>query len=387
MESPACASATRPTSGSCTTTRTLPPPCAPPSTCSPSLGAEVDEADPGFADPVQAFHVLWFAGEAKVLQAYGDTLDALADRVDPGLRRTAALGATYSASDYLDATAVRMELGRLMGRFHETYDVLVTPTLPLPAFPVGQGRAGRLALARLDELDAVHLSVQSDPAARAERSLRIHPRRAADRTAGCRRPAQPTRWCCASARRTSPPPSGTDVYRDFWPRRLHEQVDHRVVGQARRELCRPHARRPGAPNLCGGVGRVTAGGAGVPRQVCPQRDLHPLTGIRAHRSREGEHHDHTDPGRPVLVLVRLRRSRQSGVRLRKHHRHRHDRGHRRPGPVLWAQQSADQRRPRLGSGQCLRRRRGRARRDGRGLSGPVDGRCPQRDPELPAATD
>ena len=102
------------------------------------LGAEVDEADPGFADPMQAFHVLWFAGEAKVLQAYGDTLDALADRVDPGLRRTAALGATYSASDYLDATAVRMELGRLMGRFHETYDVLVTPTLPLPAFPVGR---------------------------------------------------------------------------------------------------------------------------------------------------------------------------------------------------------------------------------------------------------
>ena len=72
------------------------------------------------------------------MQAYGDTLDALADRVDPGLRRTAALGATYSASDYLDATAVRMELGRLMGRFHETYDVLVTPTLPLPAFPVGR---------------------------------------------------------------------------------------------------------------------------------------------------------------------------------------------------------------------------------------------------------
>ena len=81
--------------------------------------------------------MLWFSGEAKVLQAYG-ALDALADRIDAGLARTAALGATYSASDYLDATAVRMELGRLMGRFHQTYDVLVTPTLPLPAFPVGQ---------------------------------------------------------------------------------------------------------------------------------------------------------------------------------------------------------------------------------------------------------
>jgi aspartyl-tRNA(Asn)/glutamyl-tRNA(Gln) amidotransferase subunit A len=98
-------------------------------------GALVDEVDPGFADPVQAFHVLWFSGEAKVLQAHGDAVD---DRVDPGLRRTAAIGATYSASDYLDATAVRMELGQRMGRFHLTYEVLVTPTLPLPAFPVGQ---------------------------------------------------------------------------------------------------------------------------------------------------------------------------------------------------------------------------------------------------------
>jgi aspartyl-tRNA(Asn)/glutamyl-tRNA(Gln) amidotransferase subunit A len=98
-------------------------------------GAEVDEVDPGFGDPVQAFHVLWFSGEAKVLQAYGDAVD---DRVDAGLRRTAAIGATYSASDYLDATAVRMELGTMMGRFHQTYDVLVTPTLPLPAFPVGR---------------------------------------------------------------------------------------------------------------------------------------------------------------------------------------------------------------------------------------------------------
>jgi aspartyl-tRNA(Asn)/glutamyl-tRNA(Gln) amidotransferase subunit A len=98
-------------------------------------GAEVDEVDPGFADPVEAFHVLWFSGEAQVLAAYGEAVD---DRVDPGLRRTAAVGATYSAADYLDATAVRMALGGLMGRFHQTYDVLLTPTLPLPAFPVGQ---------------------------------------------------------------------------------------------------------------------------------------------------------------------------------------------------------------------------------------------------------
>ncbi|TWD83354.1 aspartyl-tRNA(Asn)/glutamyl-tRNA(Gln) amidotransferase subunit A [Kribbella amoyensis] len=98
-------------------------------------GAKVDEVDPGFADPIEAFNVLWFSGAAKVLQGYGD---AVGDKVDPGLRRTAEAGADYTASDFLDATAVRMELGRLMGQFHRTYDVLITPTLPLAAFPVGQ---------------------------------------------------------------------------------------------------------------------------------------------------------------------------------------------------------------------------------------------------------
>ncbi|MDV3127528.1 amidase [Mycobacterium sp. 21AC1] len=97
-------------------------------------GARVDEIDPNITDPVHAFHVLWFSGEAKVLEG---RLSG-ADRIDPGLRRTAELGALYSASDYLDATAVRMRLGELMGRFHQNYDALITPTLPVTAFPVGQ---------------------------------------------------------------------------------------------------------------------------------------------------------------------------------------------------------------------------------------------------------
>ncbi|MGV0795662.1 amidase [Mycolicibacterium elephantis] len=98
-------------------------------------GARVEEVDPGFADPLEAFHILWFSGAAKVLEAYGEAVDG---RVDPGLRRVAAAGASFSASDYLDATAVRMRLGELMGRFHQRYDVLVTPTLPLPAFAAGR---------------------------------------------------------------------------------------------------------------------------------------------------------------------------------------------------------------------------------------------------------
>lgn len=98
-------------------------------------GAHVEEIDPGFTDPIESFQVLWFCGVAKVLEQYGP--NAL-DRVDPALRAAAEKGAGYSASDYLDATAARMELGHRMGMFHRDHDLLVTPTMPIVAFPIGQ---------------------------------------------------------------------------------------------------------------------------------------------------------------------------------------------------------------------------------------------------------
>jgi aspartyl-tRNA(Asn)/glutamyl-tRNA(Gln) amidotransferase subunit A len=98
------------------------------------LGAYVTEADPDLTDPVDAFHVLWFGGAARVAQRLGPRQR---ESLDPGLREICARGARFSALDYLAAVDVRMELGRRMGRFHESYDVLVTPTLPLTAFAAG----------------------------------------------------------------------------------------------------------------------------------------------------------------------------------------------------------------------------------------------------------
>ena len=95
------------------------------------LGAVVDEVDPGIEDPIEPFHVLWFTGAAKVLDAYGP---GALDRVDPGLRAGIEQYIDSSALDYLDATAVRMAMGVTMGAFHETYDLLVTPTMPITAF-------------------------------------------------------------------------------------------------------------------------------------------------------------------------------------------------------------------------------------------------------------
>ncbi|WBO66120.1 amidase [Streptomyces camelliae] len=98
------------------------------------LGAYVEEADPDFSEPVEAFHTLWFSGAARLTQRFSPRKRQL---LDPGLREICVQGARYSALDYLAAVDVRMDLGRRMGRFHETYDVLVTPTLPVTAFEAG----------------------------------------------------------------------------------------------------------------------------------------------------------------------------------------------------------------------------------------------------------
>ncbi|MFF3245000.1 amidase [Streptomyces sp. NPDC002870] len=98
------------------------------------LGAYIEESDPDIADPVEAFHTLWFSGAARLLQHFGSRQR---EALDPGLREVAGAGARHSALEYLAAVDVRMDLGRRMGRFHTSYDLLVTPTLPITAFEAG----------------------------------------------------------------------------------------------------------------------------------------------------------------------------------------------------------------------------------------------------------
>ena len=98
------------------------------------LGAQVEEVDPGFTDPLEAFNVLWYSGVAAVLAGYPS--ERRAD-IEPAVAEIAALGESYSALDYLDAVAERMALGVAMGAFHERYDLLLTPTVPIPAFEAG----------------------------------------------------------------------------------------------------------------------------------------------------------------------------------------------------------------------------------------------------------
>jgi aspartyl-tRNA(Asn)/glutamyl-tRNA(Gln) amidotransferase subunit A len=98
------------------------------------LGATVEQVDPGFADPLDIFVPHWYVGAANLLRAFSADQRA---RMERSLQDIAAEGAKIPLLDYLDAVRRRAELGMIMRRFHETYDLLLTPTLPLVAFAAG----------------------------------------------------------------------------------------------------------------------------------------------------------------------------------------------------------------------------------------------------------
>jgi aspartyl-tRNA(Asn)/glutamyl-tRNA(Gln) amidotransferase subunit A len=100
-----------------------------------TLGAIVEEVDTIFPSPREALLTLWAAGAAKLLVGYSADQRAL---VDPGLVATAAEGERIGAIDYLGAELVRTTLGQEMAAFHQKYDLLLTPMMPIPALPVGQ---------------------------------------------------------------------------------------------------------------------------------------------------------------------------------------------------------------------------------------------------------
>jgi aspartyl-tRNA(Asn)/glutamyl-tRNA(Gln) amidotransferase subunit A len=100
-----------------------------------ALGAIVEEVDSVFPSPREALFTLWAAPAAKLLAGFPAERKGLAD---PGLVATAAAGEGISAVEYLAADLVRNDLARQMAEFHRSYDLLLTPTMPIPALPVGQ---------------------------------------------------------------------------------------------------------------------------------------------------------------------------------------------------------------------------------------------------------
>ena len=98
------------------------------------LGAEIEEVDPGFDCPQEMFHKLWFPAAAFRTR---HLTDEQRKQLDPGLQEVIEQSKAWDLTDFMQATLDRAALGTHMRNFHEKYDLLVTPTLPVPAFEAG----------------------------------------------------------------------------------------------------------------------------------------------------------------------------------------------------------------------------------------------------------
>lgn len=98
------------------------------------LGATVERVDPGFSNPLKTFNTLWFAGATQTLEKLDKQQQAA---LDPGFLDIAKRGQDVSLSAYLAARRERSELTAHMAAFHQRYDLLVTPTMPIAPFTAG----------------------------------------------------------------------------------------------------------------------------------------------------------------------------------------------------------------------------------------------------------
>jgi aspartyl-tRNA(Asn)/glutamyl-tRNA(Gln) amidotransferase subunit A len=106
------------------------------------LGGVLEEAHPGFSDPYDAWSVLFYAGIGAMLEGQPPGWRAV---VDPELVRTVDSVRSLTAFDYARAGFARAALWDTVRRFFERYDLLLTPSLAVAAFPVGMNMPEQIA--------------------------------------------------------------------------------------------------------------------------------------------------------------------------------------------------------------------------------------------------
>ena len=97
------------------------------------LGCELDEAHPDFVDPVEVEDGFSAAMYAPLL---GSRLADWAERMDPAVVRPTRLGQGMSAVELARLFDQRATLYRTVAAFFERYDLLLTPTIAVPPFPL-----------------------------------------------------------------------------------------------------------------------------------------------------------------------------------------------------------------------------------------------------------
>ncbi len=96
------------------------------------LGCRVEEVDPGWGDPIEMEHCLFASAYAGML---GSLLESRGHELDPGLAAITRHGQSYSAADYCRAQGERFAYYDRVHAFFQRYDLLLTPSLSVAAFP------------------------------------------------------------------------------------------------------------------------------------------------------------------------------------------------------------------------------------------------------------
>ncbi len=100
-----------------------------------TAGAEVVEAHPAAVDPVPLWDAIalpeGYASEGPLVEQHHDEVGADATAI-------CLAGATVTAAQYLDAQEARAGYSARWQSFFADVDVLLTPAMPVTAFPVGQ---------------------------------------------------------------------------------------------------------------------------------------------------------------------------------------------------------------------------------------------------------
>lgn len=99
------------------------------------LGAVVEEASPDLGDPLPSFDVIFPVVAANLIRS-----KVPPDRIGllgAGGRRILETARRISALDYAGAMDTRRSVALAFGRFHQRYDLLITPTDVVPPFRAG----------------------------------------------------------------------------------------------------------------------------------------------------------------------------------------------------------------------------------------------------------
>ncbi|SNS25237.1 aspartyl-tRNA(Asn)/glutamyl-tRNA(Gln) amidotransferase subunit A [Tropicimonas sediminicola] len=102
-----------------------------------ALGATVEEADPDLSGLFPAYDCLRICNRAATYRANGAS--QARDEMDELVARVLDQAEAYDTDAYIAALGTREALAARMRAFHETYDLLICPTMAVPPLPIGAG--------------------------------------------------------------------------------------------------------------------------------------------------------------------------------------------------------------------------------------------------------